>query len=129
MTELQVCMEFMSCNLECFSFLFQTAMMCLCSCFIAFMLTFIGAQKAESKVMFFIWVCALFWLFSGNFALFPTAIAKTFGTKYMAVNYGLLFTSQVILKCFVCFFILGDLLFKKNIIFLVNVKRDFDKKE
>ncbi|XP_013385610.1 uncharacterized protein LOC106155360 isoform X2 [Lingula anatina] len=76
-------------------FSFKTAMLCLCTSMCALMMTFIIAPLG-GKVMFFIWVCLIFGTFSGNFSLFPTATAKAFGAKHVAVNYGLLFTSQVI---------------------------------
>lgn len=62
--------------------------------FAVFILTF-GVSSLQGKTVYFIYVCLIFLMFSGNFALFPTAIAKTFGSKYYAINYGLLFTSQV----------------------------------
>ena len=78
-------------TLQCF---FQTAMLCLCTSMIALMMTLVATPHG-GKPMFFIWVCAIFFTFSGNFALFPTATAKSFGQKYMAINFGLVFTSQV----------------------------------
>ena len=48
------------------------------------------------KAMFFIWVCIIFFCIGGNFSLFPTAIGRAFGLKYVSINYGLLFTSQVV---------------------------------
>ena len=37
-----------------------------------------------------------FFCIGGNFSLFPTAIARAFGLDYVSINYGLLFTSQVV---------------------------------
>ncbi len=51
---------------------------------------------AGSKAMFFIWICIIFFCIGGNFSVFPTAIARAFGVQYVPVNYGLLFTSQII---------------------------------
>ena len=59
-----------------------------------FMLTFF-ATSAVGKPMFFIWVCIIFFCVGGVFSLYPTAIALNFGPKYMSINYGLLFTSQI----------------------------------
>ena len=59
-----------------------------------FLLTFY-ATSAVGKPMFFIWVCVIFFCVGGVFSLYPTAIATSFGPKYMSINYGLLFTSQV----------------------------------
>ncbi|XP_041369549.1 uncharacterized protein LOC121383508 [Gigantopelta aegis] len=74
---------------------FKVAMMCNCAVFTMLMLT-IGLTSVAGKAMFFIWVCLLFLTFSGSFSLMPTATARSFGQTHYAVNYGLLFTSQVI---------------------------------
>lgn len=68
--------------------------MLTCTGFTFVTLTF-GVSSLEGKVVYFVYVCLIFLMFSGNFALFPTAIAKSFGSKYYAMNYGLLYTSQV----------------------------------
>lgn len=59
-----------------------------------FLLTFY-ATSAVGKSTYFIWVCVIFFCVGGVYSLFPTAIARSFGAKYMSVNYGLLFTSQL----------------------------------
>ncbi|PAA93643.1 hypothetical protein BOX15_Mlig000477g2, partial [Macrostomum lignano] len=43
---------------------------------------------------YLLWVCAMFSLFAGNFALFPAACAKLYGQTNLTVNYGLLFTAN-----------------------------------
>lgn len=48
------------------------------------------------KVLFFVFMCVIFFCIGGNFSVFPTAIARAFGIQYVSVNYGLLFTSQVV---------------------------------
>ena len=60
-----------------------------------FMLTFYSTILG-GKAMYFIWVCVIFFCVGGNFSLFPTAVGRAFGIKYAPVNYGMLFTSQVI---------------------------------
>ena len=60
-----------------------------------FVLTFYACTMG-GKYMFFIWVCIMFFCIGGNFSLFPTAIGRAFGLQYVSVNYGLLFTSQII---------------------------------
>lgn len=60
-----------------------------------FILTFY-ATSVGGKPMFFIWVCVIFFCIGGNFSLFPTAIGRSFGPKYVSTNYGLLFTSSII---------------------------------
>ena len=72
-----------------FSLVLQSGIMTI------FLLTFY-ATSAVGKPTFFIWVCVLFFCVGGTFSLFPTAIARSFGAKYMSVNYGLLFTSQIV---------------------------------
>ena len=68
---------------------------------IALMMTLIGTHHAAdtsqtlAQALYFIWICAIYWTFSGNFALFPTVTAKTFGQRNVAMNFGLVFTSQV----------------------------------
>ena len=59
-----------------------------------FLLTFF-ATSLVGKSMFFVWVCVIFFCVGGIFSLYPTAMALSFGPKYMSINYGLLFTSQI----------------------------------
>lgn len=54
------------------------------------------ASTEGGKAMFFIWVCIIFFCIGGNYSLFPTAVGRAFGLKYVSVNYGLLFTSQIV---------------------------------
>ena len=72
-----------------FSFVLLTSIMSV------FLLT-LYSTAVGGDAMFFVWVCVIFFCIGGNFSLFPTAIARCFGPKYVAVNYGLLFTSQTI---------------------------------
>ena len=60
-----------------------------------FMLTLYSTMLG-GKVMYFVWVCVIFFCVGGNFSLFPTAVGRAFGLKYAAINYGMLFTSQII---------------------------------
>ncbi|XP_072034077.1 apicoplast pyruvate carrier 1-like [Amphiura filiformis] len=76
-------------------FSFRAAMLTLCSTFAVLMLTFMATPDG-GNAMFFIWVCALFFTFGGNFSLFPTATARAFGTEHVGTNYGLLFTNQCV---------------------------------
>lgn len=70
------------------AFVLQSAIMTI------FMLTFY-ITSVVGKSMFFLWVCVIFFCVGGNFSVFPTAIALSFGPKYIGINYGLLFTSQI----------------------------------
>jgi hypothetical protein len=53
------------------------------------------ATKFGGQVMFALWVVGIFSVFSGTFALMPTATCQTFGQKHAGPNYGLVFTSAV----------------------------------
>jgi len=49
-------------------------------------LTFGYAPVGGSKVLFAMWVWAIFFFFCANFVLLPTATAQTFGTRYVITN-------------------------------------------
>ncbi|XP_046547474.1 oxalate:formate antiporter-like isoform X2 [Haliotis rubra] len=74
---------------------FKVSMTCLCALFTVLLLT-IGLTSLAGKWLFFLYVCLIFGTFSGNFSLFPVATARSFGQLHYPLNYGLLFTSQVI---------------------------------
>ncbi|BFZ00819.1 hypothetical protein BsWGS_03857 [Bradybaena similaris] len=76
-------------------FSFRVSSLIMCAAFTCLMLT-LQLSERGGKPLFFIYVCLLFGSFSGSYALFPTATAKCFGRKYLPINYGLVFTSQVI---------------------------------
>ena len=42
------------------------------------------------KIMFFVWLCGLFFGIGGYFSIFPVATAESFGHKHLATNYGIL---------------------------------------
>ncbi len=52
-------------------------------------LPFVGG----SATMFFIVVNLIYFCFGGNFSLYPTATADTFGVKNLGPNYGIVFTA------------------------------------
>lgn len=62
---------------------------------IFFMLTFDLSSYYQSKTLFSIWVVTVFFLFSGNFVIFPTATAQIFGRTNAGTIYGFLFTAPV----------------------------------
>ncbi|GFN89132.1 oxalate:formate antiporter [Plakobranchus ocellatus] len=74
---------------------FRVAMMVSCASFTCLMLTF-QVTAVLGRGVFFIYVCLLFGSFSGSFSLLPTATAKCFGREYLSMNYGLVFTAQVV---------------------------------
>nr|XP_006819140.1 PREDICTED: uncharacterized protein LOC100370263 [Saccoglossus kowalevskii] len=73
---------------------YKITMLIICAVNTAFMLTLILTEHG-GQVMFFIWVCCIFLSFSGNFALFPPATARSFGEEYIGMNYGLVFTATM----------------------------------
>ena len=98
-----------------FALVLQSGIMCI------FLLTFYATSLA-GKPMFFIWVCVIFFCVGGVFSLFPTAIARSFGANYMSINYGLLFSSQIIssVTAALLFSTLQQLLHWVGIIFMVS---------
>uniref|UniRef100_A0A0B7A8L4 Major facilitator superfamily (MFS) profile domain-containing protein n=1 Tax=Arion vulgaris TaxID=1028688 RepID=A0A0B7A8L4_9EUPU len=76
-------------------FSFRVSSLIMCACFTCLMLT-LQLSERGGKALFFVYVCLLFGSFSGSYSLFPTATAKCFGRKYLPINYGLVFTSQII---------------------------------
>ena len=74
---------------------YKFALVLLSATMTIFTLTFYSCILA-GKAMFFIWVCVIFFCIGGNFSLFPTAIGRAFGLQHVSINYGLLFTSQVV---------------------------------
>ena len=74
---------------------YKFALVLLSAIMTIFTLTFYSCSLG-GRAMFFIWVCVIFFCIGGNFSLFPTAIGRAFGLKYVSINYGLLFTSQVV---------------------------------
>ena len=64
--------------------------------FMTFLLFTLFITTAGGHWMFLFWMCGLYFCIGGNFSLFPASIARSFGQKYVGVNYGLLFTSQIV---------------------------------
>ena len=60
-----------------------------------FTLTFYSSVVG-GEAMFLIWVCIIFSCIGGNFSVFPMAMARTYGLDYVAANYGMMYTSQII---------------------------------
>lgn len=73
---------------------YKVALVVLSGTMTALVLTFYSSTLG-GKAVYFIWVCAIFFCIGGTFSLFPTAIGRCFGPKYVGINYGLLFTSQI----------------------------------
>jgi hypothetical protein len=52
------------------------------------------------KEFFAVWICALFFFFCGMWAVTPSALAKLYGPKNMALNYGFIVSAAVSLHSF-----------------------------
>ncbi|XP_070556565.1 apicoplast pyruvate carrier 1-like [Ptychodera flava] len=76
-------------------FSFRCAMLGLSTCNVVFMLTLILTLET-GKVMFTIWIFAIFFCMSGIFSLFPMATARSFGEEYAGEIYGLLYSSVAV---------------------------------
>ena len=74
---------------------YKFALVVLSGVMTVFTLTLYSCSEV-GKGMFFVWICIIFFCIGGNFSLFPTAVGRAFGLQYVSVNYGLLFTSQVV---------------------------------
>lgn len=76
-------------------FTFKLAIVSLCAATTVLALTFYTITLGVQAV-FFIWVCAVFFCVGGNYVLFATGVARSYGPKYFGVNYGLLFTAELV---------------------------------
>eukprot|EP00731_Ephydatia_muelleri_P022642 Em0015g225a len=74
-------------------FTYKVGLVCLIAVMTTFVLTFY-ATIMVGRVMFTVWVCVLFFCVGGIFSLFPTAAARSFGSKHFGTNYGILFTAN-----------------------------------
>ncbi|XP_067670073.1 oxalate:formate antiporter-like [Haliotis asinina] len=59
--------------------------------------TFTLCEYGE-KVMVMIWLCLIYGTFSGFYALMMSLTVSLYGQKYYSVNYGLLFTSMIVVQ-------------------------------
>ena len=60
------------------------------SSYVAITLFTLYITTAVSKIMFFVWLCVVFFGIGGYFSIFPVATAENFGQKYLATNYGII---------------------------------------
>ncbi|VDK31523.1 unnamed protein product [Dibothriocephalus latus] len=60
-----------------------------------FTFPYVGAIPTVGKGLYALWVCILFLSLSGVFVLMPAATCRIFGSTYMAVNYGMIFSAFV----------------------------------
>ncbi|XP_070538166.1 apicoplast pyruvate carrier 1-like [Ptychodera flava] len=74
---------------------FKTVIIAMCSINAIFVLT-LPLAPAGGKVFFFIWLCIVFFTFTGVFSVIPSVTVRVFGVKYSGMNYGLVFTATAI---------------------------------
>ncbi|KAK7091591.1 uncharacterized MFS-type transporter YhjX-like [Littorina saxatilis] len=100
---------------------FDIAAKLLYTMFASASFTFIGSQYGL-KPYFFIWVCLILFAISGKFAIMPPVIARMYGNKYMSINYGLLYTSQILTSAASAFMgqLLKDYLHYSGLFFLIG---------
>ena len=72
---------------------YKASLVSLTAAMSSLLLTFY-ASVVVGKGMYFVWVCGLFFCIGGILSVFPTAIARLFGSKYFATNYGILYTAS-----------------------------------
>lgn len=63
---------------------------------VSILLATLGLTPYGGKVMFAIWIWAIYFTFSGTYALLPTCTTDTFGITHAGVNYGLVFSNTVL---------------------------------
>jgi hypothetical protein len=53
------------------------------------------ATKYVGAALYFIWVCLFFFVFAGQFPLFPAAVTNAFGLENAGLNMGVFLTAMV----------------------------------
>lgn len=74
---------------------YKLAMVIHAACMTCLLFTFY-ATSAGGEGMFAFWLCGIFFCVGGFFSLFPTATVRSFGLRYIGINYGLVFTAQMV---------------------------------
>lgn len=73
---------------------YKFALVCVFGMMTCLLLT-LDLVTIAGQWMYLVWVCALFFCVGGVFSLFPAGVSSCFGQKYLGINYGILFSSQV----------------------------------
>ena len=55
----------------------------------------LSAAEETGRAFFLIWICLVFFCNAGIYGIMPSAIGRVYGNKYMGINYGLVYSSQV----------------------------------
>jgi len=53
-------------------------------------------SESAGRAFFLIWICLVQLCMSGIYGIMPGAVGRIYGNKYIGINYGLVYTSQVI---------------------------------
>ena len=67
-----------------------------------FLLTFF-LTSVVGEVLYFFWVCGLFFCLGGFFSLYPIAVSQCFGNKNLSANLGILFSAGIFGDLFTAF--------------------------
>lgn len=51
---------------------------------------------AGGQVMFFIWLCCMYFCIGGYYSLYPSLTAQLYGTENIGINYSFVYSSQII---------------------------------
>ena len=77
-------------------FVDSTSALVLQSALISCLTFTLYATSFAGKAMYFIWTCGIFFCIGGYYSLYPSAIAKHYGTENFSVNFGIVGTSGVL---------------------------------
>ncbi|XP_076456383.1 apicoplast pyruvate carrier 1-like [Babylonia areolata] len=56
----------------------------------------LSASEDAGRVFYLIWICLVYFCLSGIYGVMPAAIGRLYGNRYMGINYGLTYTSQIL---------------------------------
>ncbi|KAK7091678.1 oxalate:formate antiporter-like [Littorina saxatilis] len=56
----------------------------------------LSSAEETGRAFFLIWICLVYFCLSGIYAIMPPAIGRIYGNKYIGINYGLIYTSQIL---------------------------------
>ena len=55
----------------------------------------LSAVEETGRVFFLIWISLIYFCNAGIYGIMPSAIGRIYGNKYLGINYGLTYSSQV----------------------------------
>ncbi|KAL8561528.1 hypothetical protein ACOMHN_057222 [Nucella lapillus] len=86
---------------------FKNAIQIIFVIFISAAYTLMASEDA-GRVFYLIWICVIYFCYSGMYGVMPSAIGRLYGNRYVSINYGLTYTSQILTSAASAF--LGQLL-------------------